>query len=56
MLTFTFPASGAYADVKRFIYEVETSKRLVGIQDLKLSSEKGRVKLQMKLVTYIRGE
>ena len=56
MLTFTFPASGAYADVKRFIYEVETSKRLVGIQDLKLSSEKGRVKFQMKLVTYIRGE
>ncbi|MHB8844293.1 MAG: type 4a pilus biogenesis protein PilO [Nitrospirota bacterium] len=56
MLTFTFPASGAYADVKRFIYEVETSKRLVGIQDLKLSSEKGRVKLQLKLVTYIRGE
>lgn len=56
MLTFTFPASGAYADVKRFIYEVETSKRLVGIQDLKLGSEKGRVKIQMKLVTYIRGE
>jgi len=56
MLTFTFPATGAYPDVKRFIYEVETSPRLVGIQDLKFSSEKGRVKLQMKLVTYIRGE
>ena len=56
MLTFTFPASGAYADVKRFIYEVETSKRLVGIQELKMGSEKGRVKLQLKLVTYIRGE
>ena len=56
MLTFTVPASGAYADIKRFIYEVETSDRLVGIQDVKLTSEKGRVKLQMKLVTYIRGE
>jgi Tfp pilus assembly protein PilO len=56
MLTFTFPASGAYADIKRFIYEVETSDRIVGIQDLKLGSDKGRVKLQMKLVTYIRGE
>jgi Tfp pilus assembly protein PilO len=56
MLTFTFPAAGSYPDVKRFIYQVETSSRLVGIQDLKLSSEKGRVKLQMKLVTYIRGE
>jgi Tfp pilus assembly protein PilO len=54
MLTFTVPASGAYADIKRFIYEVETSDRLVGIQDVKLTSEKGRVKLQMKLVTYIR--
>jgi Tfp pilus assembly protein PilO len=56
MLTFTFPATGAYPDVKRFIYEVETSSRLVGIQDLKFNAEKGRVKLQMKLVTYIRGE
>jgi Tfp pilus assembly protein PilO len=56
MLTFTFPAAGSYPDVKRFIYEIETSSRLVGIQDLKLASEKGRVKLQMKLVTYIRGE
>jgi type IV pilus assembly protein PilO len=56
MLTFTLPAAGSYPDVKRFIYEIETSPRLVGIQDLKLGSEKGRVKLQMKLVTYIRGE
>jgi len=56
MLTFTFPAAGSYPDVKRFIYEVETSSRLVGIQDLKLAAEKGRVRLQMKLVTYIRGE
>jgi hypothetical protein len=29
---------------------------MVGIQDVKLASEKGRVKMQMKLVTYIRGE
>ena len=56
MLTFTFPAAGSYPDVKRFIYEIEASPRLVGIQDLKLSAEKGRVKLQMKLVTYLRAE
>ena len=56
MLTFTFPAAGSYSEVKRFIYEIETSSRLVGIQDLKLAAEKGRVKLQMKLVTYIREE
>ncbi len=54
-LTFSFPAEGRYSDVKRFIYDVETTNRLVGIQDLKLGSEKGRVKLEMKLITYIRG-
>jgi len=56
MVTFNFPASGAYADIKRLIYDVETSDRIVGIQDVKLGSDKGRVRLQMKLVTYIRGE
>jgi len=56
MLAFSFPAEGGYSDIKRFIYELETTDRLVGIQDLKLEGDKGRVKLQMKLVTYIRGE
>ncbi len=55
VLSFSFPAEGGYPAVKRFIYEVETSDRLVGIQDLKLDSEKGKVKLQMKLVTYVKG-
>lgn len=58
MLTFSFPAEGGYPDIKRFIYETETSPRLVGIQDVKLDSEreKGSVKLQMKLITYIKSE
>ena len=56
MLTFTVPAAGGYGDVKRFIHEVETSDRLVGIQDIRFGADKGRVKFQMKLVTYIRGE
>jgi Tfp pilus assembly protein PilO len=55
MLTFSFPVEGRYPDIKRFIYEVETSGRLIGIQDVKLESDKGRVKLQMKLMTYVRG-
>jgi Tfp pilus assembly protein PilO len=55
MLAFSFPVEGRYADIKRFIYEVETSDRFVGIQDLKLGSEQGRVKLEMKLVTYVKG-
>jgi len=54
MLSFSFPAEGAYPAVKRFIYEIETSDRLVGIQDLKLDADRGRVRLQLKLVTYIK--
>ena len=55
-LAFSFPAEGRYPDIKRFIYEVETSDRLVGIQNLKLESEQNKVKLDMKLVTYIKGQ
>jgi Tfp pilus assembly protein PilO len=54
LLTFSFPTEGKYADIKRFLYEVETSDRIVGIQEVKLDGDKGRVKLQMKLMTYIR--
>jgi Tfp pilus assembly protein PilO len=55
MLAFSFPAEGRYPDIKRFIYEVETSDRLVGVQDLKLESETGRVKMNVKLMTYVKG-
>ncbi|HEY6011076.1 MAG TPA: type 4a pilus biogenesis protein PilO [Nitrospirota bacterium] len=55
MLAFSFPAEGRYPDIKRFIYEVETSDRLVGVQDLKLDSETGRVKMSVKLMTYVKG-
>jgi Tfp pilus assembly protein PilO len=55
MLSFSFPVEGRYPSVKRFIYEVETSGRLIGIQDVKLDSDKGKVRMQMKLMTYVRG-
>jgi len=55
MLVFSFPAEGRYPDIKRFIYSVETSGRLVGVKALKLTSGQGRVKMDMKLVTYIKG-
>ncbi len=55
MLSFSFPVEGRYPDIKRLIYEIETSDRLVGIQDVKMEANMGRVKLAMKLVTYIRG-
>ncbi len=54
MLTFSLPAEGRYPDIKRFLYEIETSPRLVGLQEVKLDGEKGGVKLQVKLVTYIK--
>lgn len=54
MLTFSFPAEGRYADIKRFVYDVETSDRLVGIQEMKMDSDQGRVKMEMKLLTYIK--
>jgi Tfp pilus assembly protein PilO len=55
MVAFSFPAEGRYPELKRFIYDVETGDRLVGIKDLKLESDQGMVKLDMKLVTYIKG-
>jgi Tfp pilus assembly protein PilO len=55
LLSFSFPVEGRYPDIKRFIYEVETSGRLIGIQDVNLESGQGREKLQMKLITYVRG-
>ncbi len=55
MLDFSFPVEGRYPDIKRFIHSVETSDRLVGIETLKLTSEQGRVRLDMKLVTYVKG-
>ena len=55
MVAFSFPAEGRYPEIKRFIYDVETADRLVGIQDLKMETEQGQVKIDMKLVTYIKG-
>ncbi len=55
-LSFSFPAEGRYADIKKFIYEVETSDRLVGIQEVKLDSDQGRIKMEMKLLTYVKGQ
>jgi len=55
MVAFSFPAEGRYPEIKRFIYDVEIADRLVGIQDLKLEADQGQVKLDMKLVTYIKG-
>ena len=54
VLTFTVPVAGTYGNIKRFIYEIETSDRMVGIHDLRFDTDKKTVKLDMKLVTYLR--
>jgi len=54
MLAFSFPVEGKYPDIKRFIYEVETSSRFIGIKNMKLTSDKGVVKIDLKLITYIK--
>lgn len=56
LLTFTVPVTGAYPDIKRFIYDIETTDRFVGVQGLDLKADKNAVKLEMKLLTYIKGE
>lgn len=56
LLSFSVPVTGSYSDIKRFIHGMETTDRLLGIQGLSLKSEKGRVNMNLKLVTYIKGD
>jgi Tfp pilus assembly protein PilO len=56
MLAFAFPAEGRYPDIKRFIYSIETMDRLIGIQDVKLDAGQSGVKLEMRLMTYVKGQ
>lgn len=55
MLSIPFSAEGSYPSIKRFVYEMESSDRLIGIQDVKLSSGQHHVKLDMKVIAYIKG-
>ena len=53
-----FSVSGEYAQVKRFIYSLEQSDRLIAIESVALSSDgepvKSRVSLSLKLSTLFR--
>jgi len=40
-VTVTMPVTGSYADIKRFVYDLETSPRLFIIENLSLGSGKG---------------
>jgi len=56
LLTFTVPVSGSYSGCKRYIHDLETADRLVGIQGIRFSTEQRAVNLELKLITYIRGK
>jgi len=56
VLSFSFPAEGTYPSIKQFIYEIETADRLLAIEGMDLGKDQGRVKLQMKLMSYVKGE
>jgi Tfp pilus assembly protein PilO len=56
LLAFTVPLEGNYANCKRYTHDVETTDRLIGIQGVRFASEQQKVKLELKLITYIRGE
>jgi Tfp pilus assembly protein PilO len=57
-VTVSMPVTGTYADIKRFIHELETSPRLFIIEELSLASgkgEEGEVSLKLAIAVHFRG-
>jgi Tfp pilus assembly protein PilO len=56
VLSFTYPVSGSYKDVREFIHEVETSDLFLNINNLGLSAggKGGEITLQINISTYVR--
>lgn len=57
-VTVSTPVTGSYGEIKRFIYELETSPRLFIIQDLSLGSgkaEEGDVSLKLTIAVHFKG-
>ncbi len=53
--TISLPVEGRYPQIKRFIYEIESSKRHVVIEEITLASgraEEGTIGLKIKLSAY----
>jgi Tfp pilus assembly protein PilO len=53
---FSMPIAGSYRDVRKFIYDIETSQLFLNIDNLALSSggAEGEVTLTIALTTYMR--
>src|SRR3990172_5873303 len=56
-VTVSMPVTGSYGEIKRFIYDLETSPTLFIIQDLSLGSgntEEGDVSLSLTITAYFK--
>lgn len=55
-ISFSFPVEGKYSNVKNFIYKLESSKRLIAINDLNLEKASGKedIRLNIKLTVYLK--
>ena len=55
--TLNFSVGGDYGQIKKFVYSLEQSDRLIAIEELSLSggkSEEGEVSLRVRLSTYFK--
>lgn len=57
-VTVSMPVTGSYADIKRFVYDLETSPRLFIIENLSLGSgkgEEGDISLNLTITANFKG-
>jgi len=55
-ISISFPVEGKYANVKSFIYKLESSRRLLTIDDLSLEKASGRedIRLKIRVSVYLK--
>lgn len=57
-VTVSMPVTGSYAEIKRFVYDLETSPRFFIIENLSLGSgkgEKGDISLNLTISAHFKG-
>ena len=56
-ISFSFPIEGKYSNVKNFIYKLESSKRLITIDNLSLEKASGKedIRLKIRMSIYLKG-
>lgn len=55
-LSFSFPIEGKYSNIKNFIYKLESSGRLITIDDLSLEKASGKedIRLNIRATIYLK--